>query len=72
MFDGPRGFVGICAGPPSLARGARQGRCWWRRQGGPAPIQEIRVERRKFVSAQFPSPSRLRRAPPLSFSCIVA
>ena len=35
--------------PLPMARGARQGRRWRRRRGGPAPIQEIRVDLRKSV-----------------------
>ena len=40
-------------GPPSLARGGRQGRRRRRRQGGPAPIQEIRADLRKFMFMAF-------------------
>ena len=39
----------IGAGPPSLAHGARQGRRRRRRQGCPAPIQEIRADLKKFI-----------------------
>ena len=38
---------------PSLARGARQGRRRRRRQGGPAQIEEIRTDFRKFMVMAF-------------------
>ena len=58
------------AGPPSLARGARQGRRRRRRQGGPAPIQEIRADLRKFMFLVFCSslpPSSIPRPSLLAY-----
>ena len=39
----------VGAGPPSLARGARQERRQRRRHSGPAPPKEIRADLRKFM-----------------------
>ena len=43
----------IGAGPPSLGRGARQGRHQMRRQGSPAPILEIRADLQRFMVMSF-------------------